>query len=1058
MTPEKDAAAASQREALGAFSSHPDNLLLSADRLALLLNSLIVGTFLLLLYAWLRVQEPNDLPQFLWAFFTGTRGAVILSVVAFALSLTVSVALYSRWILYVSHKHKAAVDDTLGLMQLSPWSVGLALFLIFILPPLLVFLPGVPFEFKILGGFIAVAPLVGLALFLKTNKKKLGFPIAALLALLAAGYLLLFGADFQGALIDYLPSKLAQMFPGLLLPAQFKFALGLLVFPVAIYLLIKLFSWVSFGGFSGLGAFWRRIFSRVAGFFKPESVQPEATPDDIEGLIRGVVDSASLKLSTSYIVALPATLTHPDNRDSRWQYFFGSSVPTVAQSDVLEDYWRLCNRHFPVESNDGARFGTELLVDGPPGSGKTLVLDALALMTPTLLGQASVYLVPNPALADLCERRLLSELECMDLTGVISIGQVRSLKKDDASSGGTATEYPDIVIATPGEWETWAFADRNAKDSEQFALKFSSILLDGWNECSADARASLGFLFAEFKLLQDGLGNPWTLCVGTSELTAPGRRMFYERMFRVSGQANTYSLKPPGHEPVTVLDVESKDLSVEDALMELHKACCGLQCRAVALRPEISSDSAAKQTLAQSGKSVSGLSVYSQPQLWDYEVPGVSRAVLALLKPWRFVVAIVSTDEDSEQAPLIIRMASRKPYLVMPEPITPLLVDGSAVSIANPFQQRVFRNLPRGMPTHPEGWLNLGVYPDSDLAPANQRQDVVLVRELGNPQAVDNVVQSALLDPNEEDLFEPEEVIRLSNGSPPLPAEYGVLRWVKHEKERVAVAETPIHAMNLILLERHTACVDKFEVEAEGGALAVMARFEDLHTNPAYAKHSLTICPKEDDCLSGESTEPLKSGGLKQWSWLEFPHLQDVWVSGRLESIVNEYGEGKVAGVDYRYRANVALLNVQRAAATHDEASFVLLSSNSWMTNGPDFMPMASWAFNLAVERQLFGAGGFGRILVFKSLQAAVTAHVVIVEPVEHGDTLRKGLLRLSQDTAFASKLRSDWLFFLEQLNAGNEEYPSSHFWGVAVEQGASLTDAEAMLFSDLNETPSPST
>ena len=62
MTPEENAAAASQREALGAFSSHPDTLLLSADRLALLLNSLIVGTFLLLLYVWLRVQEPNDLP------------------------------------------------------------------------------------------------------------------------------------------------------------------------------------------------------------------------------------------------------------------------------------------------------------------------------------------------------------------------------------------------------------------------------------------------------------------------------------------------------------------------------------------------------------------------------------------------------------------------------------------------------------------------------------------------------------------------------------------------------------------------------------------------------------------------------------------------------------------------------------------------------------------------------------------------------------------------------------------------------------------------------------
>ena len=86
MTPEENAAAASQREALGAFSSHPDTLLLSADRLALLLNSLIVGTFLLLLYVWLRVQEPNDLPQFLWAFFTGTRGAVIQSPIASSLT------------------------------------------------------------------------------------------------------------------------------------------------------------------------------------------------------------------------------------------------------------------------------------------------------------------------------------------------------------------------------------------------------------------------------------------------------------------------------------------------------------------------------------------------------------------------------------------------------------------------------------------------------------------------------------------------------------------------------------------------------------------------------------------------------------------------------------------------------------------------------------------------------------------------------------------------------------------------------------------------------------
>jgi len=456
------------------FSSHPYWMRKTGRLWAALLIVPPLVVYVLILWFYLRGADLGALITRTITWFFGSGGRAGAGIAAFAVGVAVGFRLLSAMADAKAAKGirgKSGGYSWAGLLMILAGCV--------VAPILLTFGPGIPVEAKVFGSFLAYLPIFLLTwLFLRALGRR-RFPWGTLGAFVSACLLLVLLPALSRTASEWMPGFLAELFPRLLEPEGWTAVAAAMVGPTFLLLVHRLGAW---------------LISRTAPAAEekrtPEPDKEEQTTEDPVAILVERLNSISMVTSVVEREVSPEEdQVSPVASEHDFDFLFGGVSPTRDQLSAVKKWFKLA-----AEPPDFTGF-RDLVAEGPPGSGRTTLLDAAGLGSFLVFGQPVLYLVADAGRIDLAIKRLERKLQSMGLDRCVMVARASAVVDFIDGRSGAAT-LPAFCVATMAEWEELVHGHRG-EGAEVLGrlrtalLHYTAMMLDDWDElptvCQAHA-------------------------------------------------------------------------------------------------------------------------------------------------------------------------------------------------------------------------------------------------------------------------------------------------------------------------------------------------------------------------------------------------------------------------------------------------------------------------------------------------------------------------------------------------------------------------------------------
>ncbi len=1109
---------------LGLFSSHPYWLEKGSNWIRRALVSVAFFLYLLLTYLWLRGQGIDRMIPEFGTWLVSDSGWKIAGMVAFSGGMMAAASFQFRMALRKQVGDLARQQDLP--VSFSPATAIVVALAGFILPLVLTFAPGLPFEVRFFGALIALTPVVTLSLLLPAPPSR-----ASMIPWFSGGVLLpLFalGASSDAAAIrvqTHLPQRVLEHFPVLgTLDGIRQFCMALCLMTAVVFA-FNLLSWIQ-GlkvskaaeprvNFGNKPSFWQKLL-RFFGLGAKAEDEAERAKEEAEERHKQLVEWAiNLAQECGFSPELAHELTPETGdvsqvcEDSSFDLLFDGRRPTFDQFKALRDFSDLGIRC--IDDPDGRVDGTgfEMILEGPAGSGRTSVLDAMTLLTLLGQGTGTVMLVADPGRISFAIQRLSRRIESIHLAPYATVGSIH----DAWSSAGRGMAPPDICVTTPELWEQTLPGQlvREGTDfdtARNLMIHYSTMLVDDWLEHPVEVRAHLPFILDKHRLFLESEMLPRACVVAFPSLTDTGRNLAVGRLMGDAGvideSRQVIRLRHRSLPATTLVDVICD--SVDNAIDKLATALSQSGEASILLRKGIDFEEAERQTLDyQTRYQNSNITVcYCGDQV--EAVDGEMRAILmkAACSPEAVFALRAHRHEDSF---VMIRIRDRL-EMGSTGRITPLIVDRSGRGMAESHLRNILRFIDPASPVSRRCWGQLGLdiptqtggrFPAKavgalvldlpELLPESERRARPYLAKLGSYislkdsfKYLERVDCHWIPDPG------PSPVAKDVSGqdSPGLlylsvaeesgsQAAGTSIRWLGNEGSEIGRSQ--LHYADTLLLKRHRIfCPDRIREVASRGLEIDATKFRDNGSDAIHPKIEMNWSGEvsqvsdKGDSLAEPSTGTWQVstgyGGPEHGIiWADLGSASGVHVTSRLIERVDEQDRPSPCfAYMYEWRARVRpLLLCPTDAVIENQEEYLqalkafFSESAQWGTAHTSFLPGLTYALTRGLEVDLPSSGFFGKVLAFRldgPMKRFAKSVVWFVEPLGTGRTLSNAVHELLKEEGYLENLAARMDKILRQ---GWEKSPKAEmamFW-LPRRHRKAVTLTERRIVSELlGETP----
>lgn len=1109
---------------LGLFSSHPYWL----ERGSNLLRRGLVGAafflYLFVTYLWLRGQGIEHMIPAFASWLVGDTGRKVVGIVAFSTGMMAAATFQLRMALRKQSPGLARQQD-----KPVAFSLGSAIviaFAGFALPLFLTFAPGLPFEARFFGALIALTPAVTLSLLLPSPPSRASmipwFSGGVLLPLLALGA----ASDAAATWIQtHLPQGLIEHFPLLSTLGGIRQSCMALCSMSAVVFAFNLLSWIQGLRFSkkeeteavleNKPSFWRRLL-RIFGLGGKAEDEAKSAVDEADERRKQLVEWTIKLAQECGLNPEPASELIPEPgeislacEDSSFDLLFHGKRPTLDQFNALRDFSDLSNCCINDSDDLVSGTGFEMILEGPAGSGRSSVLDAMALLTLLGQGTGTVMLVADAGRIDFAIQRLRHRIKSIHLDPYATAGSI-----EDAWNSAIRDEAPpDICVTTPELWERSLPGQmvREGKDYETartLMAHYSTILVDDWLEHSVEVRAHLPFILDKHRLFLESEMLPRACVVAFPSLTDTGRNLAVSRLMGDAGvideSRQVIRLRYRPLPPVTVVDVlcDSVDIAIEKLAAALSQSGES----SILLRKGIDFEEAERQTLDyQTKHQNSRITVcYCGDQVEAVDGEMSTLLMKAACGP-EAVFALRSHRQES--AVVLLRIKDRR-EIDGTSRITPLIVDRTGRGMAESHLRNILRFIDPRSPVSRRCWGQLGLDIPSqadgrlpaktagalvldlpELFPESERRTRPYLSKLGSYislkesfKYLESVDCHWIPDPG------PSPVAREVSGqnAPGLLYLSAADDSVAHASgtsvlwfgsEGSQLGRSQLHYADTLLLKRHRIfCPDRIREAASRGLEIDATKFRDNGSDAIHPKIEIawsgeasTIADKAN--VSAERSKDSwqvatgYGGPAHGFIWADLGSASGVHVTSRLiERVDDQDRPSPCFAYQYEWRARarpLLLCPTDEVIDNQEEYLRVLKTffseSAQWGTEHLGFLPGLTYALTRGLEVDLPSSGFFGKILAFRlggEMGRFAKAVVWFVEPSGTGRTLSNAVHELLKEESYLKALSSRMDKILRQ---GWEKSPPAElakFW-LPRKHRKAVTLTERRLVAELLGEPS---
>ena len=1086
-------------EHLGIFSSHPYWLERGSNFIRLVLVGSAIFIYLLVTYLWLRGHGINRMIPALGNWLVSDTGKIVAGIAVFGMGMMTAATFQLRMALRKQSKDLARQRDLP--VSFSPGTALVVALAGFVLPLVLTFAPGLPFEARFFGALIALTPAVTLSLLLPAPPSRPRTPPwfsgGVLLPKLAIGATSESAAEWVST---HLPKWVLDFFPLLQTLDGIHQLCMALCSMTAVVFAFNLLTWLQARPLTKEEkptnlptkkiSFWRRIL-RALGLIKDTDDEAQQEQTEIEERQKQLIEwSIQLAQDCGYSpepaceLSLEAGEVSQMGEDASFDLLFDGKRPTLDQFKALRDFSDLSMRC--IDDPEGRVNGTgfEMILEGPAGSGRSSVLDAMALLTLLCQGTGTVILVADAGRINFAIKRLRARLDSLHLAPYATVGTIQE------SWGMSCREEapPDICVTTPELWEEMLPGQmvREGKDYEtarMLMMHYSTMLVDDWQEHPVEVRAHLPFIIDKHRLFLESEMLPRACVVAFPHLTDTGRNLAVSRIMGDAGVIDeSRQVIRLRHRPLpstTCIDVVCD--SVDTAIDQLAQALSQSGEPSILLRKGIDFEEAERQTLDfQTKHQNSKVTVcYCGDQIET--VAGDMSAILMKAACGPEAVFALRAHRH-ENAVVMIRVRDRR-EIGSSGRITPLIVDRSGRGMAESHLRNILRFIDPQSPVSRRCWGQLGLDIPSEatgklpakvagtlildlpeLLPEAERRARPYLSKLGSYislkdpfKYLESVDCHWIPDPG------PVPVARAIAGqsvpghlylsvadeSDSKASGTSVL-WLGNEGSEIGRSQ--LHYADTLLLKRHRIfCPDRIREVAKRGLEIDATKFRDNGSDAIHPKIEMSWTGEVATTADSKNTSSFHSNDSSQLAtgyggpahgfiWADLGSTSGVHVTSRLiERVDDQDRPSPCFAYEYQWRARVRPLLLCPTDAVIDnqqeylEALKAFFSETTpWGTEHAGFLPGLTYALTRGLEIDLPSSGFFGKILAFRlsgEMGRFAKAVVWFVEPSGTGRTLSNAVHELLKEDGYLKELATRMDLILRQGWEKSPPIELARFW-----------------------------
>ena len=1084
---------------LGLFSSHPYWLERGSDWIRRGLVGAAVFLYLLVTYLWLRGQGIDRMIPAFGTWLVSDSGRKVAGIAAFSAGMMAAASFQFRVALRKQVGDLARQRDLP--VSFSPAMAIVVALAGFVLPLVLTFAPGLPFEIRFFGALIALTPAVTLSLLLPAPQSRASmipwFSGGVLLPLLALGA----ASDAAATWVQtHLPQAVIEHFPLLMTLDGIRQSCMALCSMSAVVFAFNLLSWIQGLKLSKLGktrtasgdnlSFWRRLL-RVFGLGGKAEDEAGRAASEPEERRKQLVEWTIRLVQECGFSPEPACELTPESgdvskacEDPSFDLLFGGRRPSLDQFKALRDFSDLGS--LCIDDPEGRVDGTgfEMILEGPAGSGRSSVLDAMALLTLLGQGTGTVMLVADAGRINFAIQRLRSRIKSIHLAPYATVGSIQ----DAWSRASRGEAPPDICVTTPELWEQtlpgqMVREGTDYKTARSLMIHYSTMLVDDWLEHPVEVRAHLPFILDKHRLFLESEMLPRACVVAFPSLTDTGRNLAVSRLMGDAGVIDeSRQVIRLRHRPLpatTLVDVVCD--SVDDAIDKLASALGQSGEASILLRKGIDFEEAERQTLDYRTKyqnsKIKVCYCGDQVETVDGEMSAI------LMKAACGPEAVFALRAHRHENPVVMIRVRNRREIGSTSRITPLIVDRTGRGMAESHLRNILRFIHPKSPVSRRCWGQLGldistqtggslpvktagtlVLDLPEMLPESERRARPYLANLDSYislkapfKYLERVDCYWIPDPG------PSPAVREIPGQStpgllhlPVTDETSIhasgtnMLWFGNEGSELG--RTQLHYSDTLLLKRQSIfCPDRIREDTSRGLEIDAAKFRDNGSDAIHPKIEIEWAGEAaadesgiDSTRNDQAGSPTVSTGYggpaHRFIWADLGSAAGVRVKSRLIERADDMDRSSPCfAYPYEWGARVRPLLLCPTAAVIDEQEeyrkelkCFFSQATGWGTEHAGFLPGLTYTLTRGLEVDLPCSGFFGKVLAFRldgPMRRFAKVVVWFVEPLGTGRTLSNAVHELLKEDGYLEALSSRMDQILRQGWEKSPPIELAKFW-----------------------------
>jgi hypothetical protein len=1001
------------------FSSHPWWLARGSRVLSTLTVGLFGGVYLFLVWCWLGGDDPVDLVKSVLTWVLGDGSLITVGLGLFLLGFVTANSFLLAW---------AGVQVRTGDYRSSSgrvrWDVVAYVSLIGIVVPLVLgFIPGLPQGMRVLGGVAAFLPVALLTFIVRRSGLPPQFPTkeVSCCGLFMTAYFVM--PALAGGIEKSTPDWLVTSLPRLATAEGWQHLTGVLLAPLSVWTLFRLVDW---------WAFRDKSTSDNQAEATQQKPRPELGDEELQNIVRGLDGFKNLEVTD---VTPGEDQTSRLHEKSEFRPLFGCD-PTVNQHEAVKAFLAL-----------GLKPGTEIksascvdmIIQGQEGSGRSLLLSAMALAGALLTGRRSLILCADDERAAWMITMLNERLAALGMTGFVVASDMQAIEahlRDSASA-----PPPEICVTTLEGWEgsigRGEFTHQNRLSTTlSLLLSYEILFVDDWAEHGEEIQAHLPVFADKRRLLLGSYDLPFQAVFCFPLLERASLRMAFNRLLNdKSLESNPQHHIQLRYRPLPATPVLRVRCDKLDGFLDALAVSLAARDQSITIfRKGIDAQTAKSHRDELTNRIQSGHGSIDVRHSFDGYGDAATTARIALCEcifnNWDAAAVGIRSQTSGKDRFWIITVEEFSDELVDKRVGESLLfLDRFAGGVWELHLRDVLRLLPQRRPADRELWDRFGLlawakHPlveSADTLPAGVRINSSILYEDENAGLgyIDKFPHMAGLLASTQQLESidpwelPEKTIALRRASRDdgmvelhlidhLPTSLEAsprIVWQDQKKTRLGTSQLA-HLRDLVWRRKSVLAAKALKLE-NGDLLLTGEGFRGDGSDCVHPRYTLQWKGNTSSAVDDETPlESLSFGSGFQWigcSAREHGRAH-VALKGRSDSFGRE---GACPAFEFDYAATTRILLLKptpERIADQDgfQKAAPALWSTTWETNAEDFLPALTFAMHSWLEEEFKGALFFGKVLAFRcpeSMRKYAAAAFVFIEPETTGQTLSQHLI-----------------------------------------------------------------